>query len=96
MRQEDGAWDLGSGQQQMDASAKWSSETDQRPEDQEGGVGIRSDGISVRWLKAEWQQMAQWQHRSMTSRNMDLAAVGMQMALGIVWQTCTQSWEQRT
>ena len=67
-------------------SARQSAKMDQRPEDQERGAGIGTDNISGRLLKAEWQQMARWRHWSMTSRDMDLAAVGMQMALGIVQQ----------
>ena len=77
------------------ASARRRSKTDQRPEDRECGAGIRSDGISIRWLKAEWQQLAQWRHRSMTSHDTGLAAVGMQLALGIVQQTRTQHGGQR-
>ena len=49
--------------------------------------GPRTESVARKLdLKAEWQQMAQWWHWSMTSRDMDLAAVGMQMALGIVQQ----------
>ena len=77
-------------------SAKRRSEMDQKPKDQERGVGIGSDDISGRLLKAEQHQTERWRHWSMTSRNTDLAAVGMQMALGIVRQMCMRSLEQRT
>ena len=70
-------------------SARQSAEMDQRTKDQAHGAGIGSDDISGGLLKEE-------RHQSMTSCNTDLVAVGMQMVLGIVQQTRTQSLEQRT
>ena len=67
-------------------SARRSAETDQSTKDQEHGAGIGSDDISGGLLKAEWHQTARWRHQSMTSRDTDLVAVGMQMVLGIGWQ----------
>ena len=96
-----GRWHLGLGIWTLTngckcTSAKRRSEMDQKPKDQERGVGIGSDDISGRLLKAEQHQTERWRHWSMTSRNTDLAAVGMQMALGIVRQMCMRSLEQRT
>ena len=77
-------------------SARQSAKTDQRTEDQERGAGIGSDDISGRLLKVERYQMARWRHRLMTSRDMGLDTIVMQMGLGIVLQTRTRGLEQTT
>ena len=77
-------------------SARRSAETDQRTEDREHGAGIGSDDISGGLLNAERHQTARWRHQSMTSRDADWTAVGMQVVLGIGRQMRTRGWGQST